>query len=314
MKLRPHFLAGGPLTASIVIALSSMAFLTNASAQLLSATQEQATPVSPISETADRNSKFYLLLDDDSLSSNQAYQSEIKQIDQLGRAQDLTGLSKIADSIEQTWGHQADTRGYFALMDEVTNVLRSDTFASANFVEQYGLAQKYVLAPLAHGDVPLDITARLLPRLVPEETLTLYEKPFDASSWVEVRHNRALLWLQTRQRLKKLVVPNYDFTSPTFFNLPLDLQNDPKKDAARQKEIQENNRKIQERNDQSLVKLQDKIFAPMAESEMIVYYSQSPYNTTELKHLLDTYVDDSATRQSILDQVAKNIASASHKQ
>lgn len=46
---------------------------------------------------------------------------------------------------------------------------------------------------------------------------------------------------------------------------------------------------------------------------MVVYYSQAPYDTPKLKRLLDTYVDDAATRQRILDQVAKNITLASHK-
>ena len=301
-----------PLTLMIFLVITATLTTVAPLSQVLGDT----SAVSTSRETADRNSKFYLLLNDNGLSSNQAYQAEIKQIDKLGKTQNLTGLSRAADSIEQTWGHQTDTRGYFALMDEVTNVLRSYTFASTDFVKQYALAQKYVLATLAHDNVPLDITARLLPRLAPEETLMLYKKPFNASSWVEVRHNRAPLWLQTRQtrqRLKHLVDPNYDFTSPTFFNFPLDLQQDPKRDAAHRKAIQENNKKIQGRDDQLLVRLQDKIFSPMAENEMIAYYSQAPYDMPELKHLLDVYMDDAATKQRIVDQVSKNIEPSSHK-
>ena len=264
-------------------------------------------------ETANRNSKFYLLFNDDKLSSDQAYQAEIKQIDKLGSTQDLAGLSKKADSIEQTWGHKTDTRGYFALMDELTNVLRSHTFASADFVKQYALAQKYVLATLAHANVPLDIQANLLPRLIPEEEIALYKRPFDTAGWVLLRSRRAPLWLQTRQILKHLVDPDYDFTSPTFVNFPFDLQQDPKRDAARRKEIQANNKKIRGRDDQLLVRFHDKIFSPMAENEMIAYYSQAPYNMPELKHLLDTYVEDAATKQRIMDEVDKNSEAASQK-
>ena len=51
----------------------------------------------------------------------------------------------------------------------------------------------------------------------------------------------------------------------------------------------------------------------MAENEMIAYYSQAPYNMPELKHLLDTYVDEAATKQRIIDQVDKNIEAPSQK-
>jgi hypothetical protein len=273
----------------------------------------KTTPIT--NQTANRNSKFYLLLDDDSLYSNQPYQKEVKEIDRLGRAQDLKGLAQIADTIEQTWGHRADMRGYFALMDELTNVLRSYTFDNTDHFQQYELAQKYVLATLAHSDVPLDITARLLPRLIPEEELMLYKRPFSTAGWIQLRSARASLWLQTRQRLKQLVIPGYDLTSPIPMNNPINLQElkNPKYIAAREQEIQKNNKKLRGRNDQVLVRFQDNIFSPMAENEAVSYYSQAPYDMPELKRLLDTYVDDMATKQEILNQVAKNIAAASQK-
>ena len=283
--------------------------------------QAQCAPVSasthnqttPSHQTADRNSDFFLLSNNnESLYSNKPYQEEIKRIDSLAQARNLTGLAKLADSIEQTWGHQTDTQPYFGLMDEMTNVLRSNTFASSTDFKQYKLAQKYVLLTLSHDKVPLDITANLLPRLIPEETLVFYKKPFDESGWANARSYRASLWLQTRQRLKQLVDPNYDFTSPVFINLPISVEalKDPEKDIPRLKAMQENSKKIRGRNDQLLARFQGKLVEPMAENEMIAYYSQAPYDTPELKRLLDTYVDDAATKQRILDQVAKNIASA----
>ena len=267
-------------------------------------------------QTAERNSKFYLLLDDDSLYSNQPYQTQIKQINSLGRAQDLKGLARLADSIEQTWGHKTDTRGYFALMDEVTSVLRSDDFGPNSFQEQYRLTQKYVLATLAHGNVPLDITSRLLPCLIPEEKLTLYKRPFSDADWAQMRRLRAPLWLQTRQRLKQLVIPDYDFTSPVFMGFPIDIQalTDTKRAEARSKEIQENDSKIRGRNTQSLIRFLDKLFSPMAENEMISYYSHSPYDLQELQRFLDTYVEDPAVKQRIVIQVARNMATGSQKQ
>lgn len=305
--------------AKLLSCLIPAAFLTTA----VFFSQAQCAPVSDAAhnqaaaseQTADRNSNFYLLLEDESLYSNKPYQAEIKRIDSLAQARDLTGLAKLADSIEQTWGHQPDSRPYFALMDEVTNVLRSNNFGSSDTSKQFELARKYVLVVLSHVKVPLDITARLLPRLIPEETLVFYKKPFDESGWAKARSYRAPLWLQTRQRLKHLVDPNYDFTSPVFINLPISVEalKDPKKDIPRLKAMQENSKKIRGRNAQSLARFQDDLVAPMAENEMIAYYSQAPYDTPELKRLLETYVDDAATRQRILDQVAKNITSASHK-
>ncbi len=288
---------------------------------LLSGALGEAKTVPNTKQTADRNSKFYLLLEDDSLYSNPPYQTEVKEIDRLGRAQDLKGLVRLADDIEQKWGHHADMRGYFALMDEVTNVFRSNEFGPKASQDQYLLTQKYVLETIAHDNVPLDITARLLPRLIPEEELILYKRPLSTSGWVKLRSTRAPLWLQTRQLLKQLVIPNYDFKGPTFLSAPPDLEElkypdrpeSRQKAMQRNKAIRDNNQKLQERNDQLFVRFQDKIFSPMAEEEMIAYYSQAPYDLQELKQLLDKYVEDAAIKQRILDQVAKNSSTNSQK-
>lgn len=263
-------------------------------------------------QVADKNSKYYLLLEYSDLYSNQPYQAEIKEIGRLGQAQNLVGLAHLADNIEQTWGRQSDTQVYFALMDELTNVLRSHTFRPNTFQEQYLLTQKYVLATLAHRKVPLDVTARLLPRLIPEEELKLSKRPFDTVNWVQLRNARAPLWLQTRQRLKQLIVANYDLTSPILINNVTDTEEltNPTRAAARRKALKENNKKIQGRNDQMFVRFQDSLLSPTAESEIVTYYSQSPYDPQELKRLLDTYVGDTSTKQQILDQVAKNIAAS----
>lgn len=298
------------LSCLVPAALMTAVFTSQAQCAPLSNSSHSQTAAS--AQTTDRDSNFYLLLEDESLYSNKPYQAEIKRIDSLAQARDLTGLAKLADSIEQTWGHQPDSRPYFALMDELTSVLRSHIFATSITFEEYKLAQKYVLVTLSHSKVPLDITARLLPRLLPEEALVLYRKPFDASEWAKARSYRTPLWLQTRQRLKQLVDSKYDFTSPTFLNYPISMQalKDPKQDVGRLNAIRQNNKLIRGRNAQSLARLQDNLIAPMAEDETIVYYSQAPYDTPELKRLLETYVENAATKQRILDQVAKNIVAA----
>ncbi|MGI4791448.1 MAG: hypothetical protein ACRYFS_21680 [Janthinobacterium lividum] len=266
-------------------------------------------------QTSDPSSKFFLLLEDDSLSSNQLYQAEIKQIDRLAQAQDLSGLVRIADRIEQTWGHKTDTRGYFALMDEVTDVLSSHTFAPMAFVKQYALTQKYVEATLAHSNVPLDITARFLPRLIPQEVLIACKRPFSEADWVQMRRTRTPLWLQTWQRLRQLVVPKYDFASPTFFNFPFDPEalQDPKQAEARRQAMEENSRKIEGRNIQLYVRFQEKLVSSMAENEVVTYYSRALYDLKELQSFLDLYVDDPATREKIVEQVARNMVEAPHE-
>ena len=103
-------------------------------------------------------------------------------------------------------------------------------------------------------------------------------------------HNRVSMWLQTGQRLEPLVIPNYGFTRSIFLSFPLELKQDLKQSASCQREIQENNRKTQGGDDLLLVRLQDKIFSPMAENAMIVYYSQAPCDMPELKYSLNTYV------------------------
>ena len=268
-----------------------------------------------VSQSAGQNSKFFLLLDDSSLDSNQSYQVTVQKIHSLGQAKDLKGLAQLADNIGQIWGTKSDSRGYFALMDVLTSVLASDDFGSVGLYAPGELTQKYVAIALAHQNVPLDITARLLLRLVPEEKLMLYKRPFNTAEWVRLRSARAPLWLQTRQRLKELIIPNYDFVTSTPMNnaIGLEASKNPKQAAIRRQSIQANNMKIQERNDQALARTLNDLFSPIAEEEAIFYYSQPPSSSQELKQLLDTYVDDVATKQRILDQVAKNIAAASQK-
>lgn len=268
-----------------------------------------------VGQEKNKNSDLYLLINDNSLYSNQPYQAEVKEIQHLGKAKDLGGLVRLAGNIDQTWGHQTDARGYFALMDVLTGVLDSDNFAPASLQEQIKLTQKYVLSTLAHGDVPLDMMARLLPRLISAEKITLYKRPFNASDWVQVRSTRAPLWLQTRQKIKQFITPNYDFASSVPMNNVIDLGElrDPKKAAARQQALQKSRNRMKERNDQNSLRFMDKIFSPMAEEEVVTYYSQTPCNMQQLKRLLDEYVEDAATKQKILDQVAKNASAPPHQ-
>ncbi len=276
---------------------------------------ESAPPPAAFSQVADKNSKFYLLSNHNSLDSNRAYRAMGKAIDRLGRAGDWKGLAKLADYIERTWGHNADTQGYFALMDDLTDVLRSNDFGPNADQERSLLTQKYVLAALAHDNPPLDIIASLLPRLRPEEQWKLRQQPFNTAEWVELRRTRAPLWLQTRQRIKLLVDPNYDMTTEYPMNLPLDFEiaAHPNSLESRQKIKSENayrkhfNRLIQGQTDQALVRSLNQVFSRQAEDEIIAYYSQPPYETPQLLHLMEVYVDDAAGQKRILVEVAKSI-------
>lgn len=276
---------------------------------------DSGSPPAAFSQVADKNSKFYLLLNDNSLDANWPYHAMIKAIDRLGRARDWQGLAKMADYIERTWGHQADTRGYFALMDDLTAVLCPNDFGPNAGQERSLLTQKYALAALAHDNPPLDITARLLPRLRPEEQRELSLRPFDSADWAEIRRARAPLWLRTRQRLKLLVIPNYDMTTGYPMNFPLDIETltHPNSAASRQNIKAQNayraqiSRITQGRTDQAFVRSLDQVFSRQAEDEIIAYYSQPPYETPQLLHLMEIYVDDAAGQKRILIEVAKII-------
>ena len=265
--------------------------------------------------TTDQKSKYYLLLDDSSFPDSKAYHSQLVQIDRLGYEQDLKGLTDLADTIEQTWGHQTDMRGYFALMDTLCSVLRSRNFGQKNIYKQDEQTRKYVLLTLEHGNVPLDVTSRLLPCLIPGEELMTYKRPFDATAWAQLRSTRAPLWLQTRQRLKELVIPGYDMHPQIAIGWPTDIDklNDPVYIANRTKELQDTYRIGTARNTQALVRFMDDLFSSSTEAEIILYYSHKPYATEELLPLLSAYVDDEATRQRILIQVNTIMPSAAQK-
>ena len=303
------------LTSFLCYSLSSVALIFFATLALAPVVLGDSPPQQNNKSTTDQKSKYYLLLDDNSLYDNQLYQSQIKQIERLGQAHDLKGLTDLADMIEQTWGHQTDTRGYFALMDTVCSILRSYNFGPKNLYKQDEQTKKYVLLTLEHGNVPLDITSRLLPCLVPGEELMTYKRPFDATAWAQLRTARAPLWLETRQRLKELVIPGYDMHIQIVTGMPLDYDklNDPVDLAERRKAIQERDRILRGRNTQTLMRFMDDLFSSSTEAEMLLYYSHAPYNTDELKRLLSTYAVDAGTQQRILDQVSKNIASAAQK-
>jgi hypothetical protein len=265
--------------------------------------------------TTDQKSKYYLLCVDDSFPDSKAYHSQVVQIQHLGAKKDIKGVAEFAERIEQTYGHQTDMRVYFALMDVVINTLESYDFGPGNIDKREELTQKYVLVLLAHRNVPLDMTSRLLVHLFTQEQTTLYKRPCPVTDWALIRSVRAPLWLQTRLRIKELIIPGYDMTSEIPIGWPTDYDRlkDPVYLADRAKDIRETNKKLRGRSTQAYVRSLDDTFSQTAESEVIFYYLQKPSATEELLRLLSTYVDDEATRQRILDQVSKSIVSAAQK-
>ena len=253
--------------------------------------------------------------------SSKEYQQDVETLRALATTEDLGGLLSAINSMERKW-LPADKQTYYSILSEACGELTSNDFGFSNISRQQTAAEKYAMDALNNGALlPLGMRAYFVEHLtyVPGHGIS----GVTGNDWAHLRSERAELWLRTWQQISqqgkdhssivlvKPQMPPRKFTSQIVSNNGVVDPNkitdtaERAKYMAALKKYQNNYQLMQE---QQVIGRIGENFFPLATKNIISEYSSPPYDSQELKRLLDTYVDDAATKQKILDQVAKNIA------
>lgn len=240
-----------------------------------------------------------------------SYEQDIRKIEGLKEAKDLSGLARLADEIESKWASL--NKDYYAgLMVEVVGAFSGNDLKDDR---QYVLAIKYAKAALEKGDaLPLEAEIKLVRFLQggPEYD-TGGMKP---EQWGQDRSERARYWLHAWQRLERSINRNFDFNQRPTLNVlpppgygpagisPSSIK-DPKARAEYERRIAENNEKIAEYNRQWQLRQLDDYFTPYVKRFIIEAYSKAPYNLEEIRGYLNTYGVDPSVREAILSQISQ---------
>lgn len=239
-------------------------------------------------------------------------QRDLGRIESFRGSRNLDELVKVADEVESRWSNRRAS-DYAELMLRV-----SDTLSSVDFdnEEQYVLAQKYAKAALQKAaEMPVDLQLHLILHLRADIE---YERGgVRGEEWVKVRNAKTKMWLQGWQQLRLQMNRSFDFNDVPSINVSLPAGaigvagmspaqiKDPKVRAEYEDAIAANARKAEEYRRQYKLRQLDQLFSPKAEEYVVRAYSREPANLSELKQLLETYIDDYALREKILNEVTK---------
>lgn len=239
-------------------------------------------------------------------------QRDLGRVESFRASRNLDELVKVADDIENRWsGRRASD--YAELMLRV-----SDTLSSVNFNDQrqYVFAQKYAEAALQKAaEIPVDLQLHLILHLRADIG---YERgEVKGEEWARVRNTKTKMWLQGWQQLRLQMNRSFDFNDVPSLNVSLPAGatgvagmspaqiKDPKLRAEYEDAIAANARKAEEYRRQYKLRQLDQLFSPKAEEYVVRVYSRDPANLSELKQLLEAYIDDYALREKILNEVTK---------
>ena len=189
-----------------------------------------------------------------------------------------------------------------------------------NAPDTYSLSQKYALTALSKADTfSLELEIKILPFVAMDLAPRTKTDDVD-SAWLKERAVKARLWLHAWQRLEREIDRNFNFDDRASLNVsPPEITvfpdgvtpeaiKDPTLRAQYQAAISANAEKAKKYDRQYMLRHLDKTFPAKAEQYIVRVYSQSPFNTEELKSYLNSYISDQNRRESILQQVAKNIS------
>jgi len=254
----------------------------------------------------------------DKKTALQEYQADVAEIASLrqslqpGPINDLDTYERFAEGMISKWS-QGSKEYYARMINELCGPLSSGRFDEAR---QHIVARKYAMLALAEAnDIPLETELELTGHVV---TYMRRLRPQDAQ-WVRIRREDVQVRLHAWKRLLDAIDPNWDpndipainLVPPVAAGLPSGVApeaiKDPKLRAEYEAAIEKNSKKAVRYRRQSNMRKWLKRFPETTEEYIVAAYSTPPYNTDELKQLLERYGVEEQTRLKIIDAVTKNI-------
>ena len=244
----------------------------------------------------------------------------VERINVAHAAHDTVKMENLADEIQDKWS-KTDIQYYGVLIDKVCYAILIPNMSQQN--PRAAITEKYALLALKRRDeLSVAMEANFVSYLLPQEGNFLLKRTLKGQDWVSYRSVKAAITLHTLGRIEKEMDRNFNFSKIPLLQVAPPLAaavdsgtspesvSDPKLRAEYEASIKANDAINDKYREQSELKSLQATFVPQEENYVIALYSIQPYNQSQLKHLLDTYLTDNAVKQKILDQVTNNIRSA----
>ena len=233
---------------------------------------------------------------------------------------DLAKYEDFADQIQSKW-KQKDKEHYARLMLEICAPLSSGDFGGCR---PYDLAREYALWALADAnEIPVFLELELTGHV---QTDMYSRNAPKGEDFAQRRRKDVAIRVHAWKRLTDAIDPNWDPNDMPYINVPLPpgapipaeisfvsgmspaYIKDPELRAAYEEAVEKNRQKAERSIKQSRLRKWLERFPRHAEPYIIRAYSRPPFNLEELKGYLNKYLEDSATRNKILEAVETNMA------
>jgi hypothetical protein len=230
-----------------------------------------------------------------------------------GKENSLTDFEQFADELQSKWKFK-NKENYARIMLEVCGPLSSGNFQNDR---RYEMARKYALAALEKPqeisvDTELELTGHVI-------TLMIGPNVPEGKIWEELRRKDVEIRLHAWNRLLNSIDlkwdPNEVILSPNAvaaeFGFPGNVNPQNIKDITLRAEYEAAIEAYRQKNERYIE--QNKLhkwlkrYPKTAEEYIVQAYSTAPYNTVELKQLLDKYEIDRNTQTRIINAVEANI-------
>jgi hypothetical protein len=228
-----------------------------------------------------------------------------------GKAMDLKAYEKFADDIAKKW-REKNRVDYAKLMMEIDAPLSSGDFKESR---QYDLMRKYALSALEKPDeIPIATELDLIGYVA---TAIIGPDASKGEQFAERRKEDVAIRIHAWKRLIDAIDPNWDpndepsisVVPPLATGLPSGVAPEAIKDAKLRKEyeavIKYNRQKAEKYLEQNKLRKWQKSFPKRAEEYIVRLYSHPPFDTEQLKKMLDDFPDPKA-KERIINAVEKN--------
>jgi hypothetical protein len=246
---------------------------------------------------------------------SEAYQA----ITALGKAQNLSGLERMADDITETW--QPRSMEYYGkLITYVCGVIGRDLREIPSEVRVQHV-RKLALRALETYDPRKDdnISIESHYRLVADVQGGSYAKgSLTDEEWAAERRAKAKRWMVPWDRTEAALDLHFDenkdlpvlsVTPPSGTGLPTGVSPDAIRDPALRAEykqaIEENRRRAGYRREQRRLRDLKRVFTPSVIRFFREAYAIPPYDDAELEEFLSRHIAEPELREQILDAVAE---------
>lgn len=255
----------------------------------------------------------------------QEYKQELNRIKSLrkylkpGKTNDLKSYEKFADEIQKKWSRR--NKEYYArLMLKVCGPLSSGNFKDDR---RYELARKYALSIL---DKPEQISVEMELELTGHVVTLMYTPNAPkGEDFAQRRKKDVEVRFHAWKRLIDAIDPNWDPNdiprSPNAVAASMGFPGtrapetikDPTLRAEYEAAIEKNRQKIKRYSEQSRLHKWLNRYPKSRERDIVLAYSEPPFNLEELKQYLEKYAVDKKTRARILEAVKKNMEKQTQK-